>query len=120
MELIRQGCAPSERPRGVRAVLVNDTLWSTLTSCWLEQNWRPTSRMFLEALDRMLQNGEVSTSPVLIDLFPTSMDEPLAPWPEEIQDLKGLIAIGRENSMLTSSLRSKVWMCVNLFLSAGR
>jgi hypothetical protein len=72
--------------------------------------------MFLEAVDRMLQTGEVSTSPVSMDLFPKLMDEPMAPWPEEIQDLKGLITIGTENGVLTSSLRSKVWMYVNPLL----
>jgi serine/threonine protein kinase len=110
VELIKQGQPPSNRPRGARAALVNDSLWTTLASCWQEQGWRPTSRMFLERLVHMLQNGEVSTSPILMDLFPITIDGPLVPWPDDIRDLKGLITIEKDNGKITSSLRTTVWM----------
>ncbi|KAG8715161.1 hypothetical protein FRC08_010909 [Ceratobasidium sp. 394] len=109
IELIKQGQLPSGRPRGARAALVNDSLWSALTLCWREQSWRPTSRTLLERLMQMLQNGEVSTSPALVDLFPLAVDGPLLPWPGGVRDYKGYITIGRENGMLasTNKIRSR-------------
>jgi hypothetical protein len=58
----------------------------------------------------MLQNGEVSTSPVMMDLFPITIDGPLVPWPDDIQDLNGLITIDKDKGKLTSSLRTTIWM----------
>ncbi|KAG8792241.1 hypothetical protein FRC12_006694 [Ceratobasidium sp. 428] len=110
IELIKQGQLPSNRPRGARAALVNDSLWSTLALCWREQSWRPTSRTLLERLMQMLQNGEVSTSPVLMELFPLTIDGPLLPWPDGVRDYKDMIVIERKNGMLTSSIRTTVWM----------
>ncbi|KAG9087715.1 hypothetical protein FRC06_002413, partial [Ceratobasidium sp. 370] len=110
IELIKQGQPPSDRPRGARAALVNDSLWSTLTLCWREQSWRPTSRMLLERLMQMLQNGEVSTSPALIDLFPLTIDGPLLPWPDGVRDYNGYIMIEKENGMLASSIRTTIWI----------
>ena len=110
VELIRQGRAPSDRPRGARAVLVNDTLWTTLSTCWREQSWRPTSRAFLERLVQMLQAGEVSASPVILDLFPLAMDGALEPWPEDLMDLKNQVVIEKADGAMESTLRSHVWL----------
>lgn len=110
VELIRQGRAPSDRPRGARAALVNDTLWTTLASCWREQSWRPTSRIFLELLMQMLRTGEVTTSPVILELFPLTVDGPLEPWPEDLVDLKRQVIIESTSGAMASSLRSHVWL----------
>ncbi|KAF8593769.1 kinase-like protein [Ceratobasidium sp. AG-I] len=110
VELIRQGHAPSGRPHGARAALVNDTLWTVLAACWREQSWRPTSRAFLERLLQMLQAGEVSTSPVLLDLFPLAVDGPLEPWPEDLIDLKQQVVMEKSDGAMESSLRSQVWL----------
>jgi hypothetical protein len=115
IQQIKQGRAPSDRPRGPRAALVNDSLWSALASCWREQVWRPTSRMFLEQLMQMLKNGEVQTSPALVDLLPLTIDGPLLPWPEDLLDLKGSISFEKDSGMLASTLRSYVWKCVFAF-----
>ncbi|KAF8593771.1 kinase-like protein [Ceratobasidium sp. AG-I] len=117
VELIRQGHAPSGRPHGARAALVNDTLWTVLAACWREQSWRPTSRAFLERLLQMLQAGEVSTSPVLLDLFPLAVDGPLEPWPEDLIDLKQQVVMEKSDGAMESSLRSQVWLAT---LDAGR
>ncbi|QRV84478.1 Tyrosine kinase domain protein [Ceratobasidium sp. AG-Ba] len=109
-ELIKKGKLPSDRPRGPRALLMNDSLWAILILCWREQNWRPTSRMLLERLLQMLQNGEVSASPALIDLFPLAVDGPLLPWPDSIRDYQGYVTIPEENGLITSSIRATVWI----------
>ncbi|KAG8722567.1 hypothetical protein FRC09_006084 [Ceratobasidium sp. 395] len=59
---------------------------------------------------QMLQNGEVSTSPALMELFPLTIDGPLLPWPDSVRDYKDMIVIERTDGMLTSSIRTTVWM----------
>jgi serine/threonine protein kinase len=115
IEQIKQGRPPSDRPRGARATLVNDSLWTALASCWREQSWRPTSRMFLELLTQMLKNGEVPTSPALVDLLPFTIDGPPLPWPEDLLDLKGSVSIEKGSAILASTLRSYVWKYVHAF-----
>jgi serine/threonine protein kinase len=110
-ELIKRGHPPSDRPRGARASLVNDTLWGALSLCWQGQDWRPTSRAFLEQLMDMLQNGQVPTSPVLLDFFPSIDSGPVARWPEKLTDLRDLLE-GKDH--LASSIRSNVWTWVIL------
>ncbi|KAG8787011.1 hypothetical protein FRC12_015995 [Ceratobasidium sp. 428] len=110
VEQIKRGRAPCERPRGIRGALLSDSLWATLASCWLDQKWRPTSSMFLEALTQMVQKGEVATSPIAMNLFPTIMDEPLTPWPEDMDDLTSKITIEKDSGSLASSFRSNIWM----------
>ncbi|KAB5590968.1 Serine/threonine-protein kinase mos [Ceratobasidium theobromae] len=108
IESIRGGRAPSDRPRGARARLVSDSLWEVLTTCWREQNWRPTSRNFLEQLMSMLESGEVKTSPAPLDTFPVGIDEPLTLWPDDIIDLSGMVVIERGGA-LWSSQQSSIW-----------
>ncbi|KAH7322345.1 kinase-like domain-containing protein [Rhizoctonia solani] len=88
-ELIRNGQLPSGRPHGPRGSLINDTLWNALASCWQAQDWRPTAHSFLEELTRMLQNGEVPSSPIPMDFFPRIGNEPIPAWPREIEDMNG-------------------------------
>lgn len=61
---------------------------------------------------QMLQTGEVSGSPVMLDLFPLTVDGPLEPWPEELAELKKLVAIQKDGRAAESSLRSHVWRYV--------
>ncbi|KAH7322355.1 kinase-like domain-containing protein [Rhizoctonia solani] len=106
--MIRSGRIPSDRPRGARGSLINDTLWSVLSSCWRAQDWRPTAEGFLEELNRMLHSGEVPRSPILMDLFTSSISEPILPWPLDINDLHGKY----HNDTLavrSRSLRATVW-----------
>lgn len=118
-EYIKNGHPPSDRPRGPRASLINDPLWATLSSCWQAQDWRPTSRVFLERLMEMLQNGELSTSPVLSELFPIigNSGGPMAldKWPDELDDLRDQLEVEWSIGPIASSVRSKVWLLV-LFL----
>jgi hypothetical protein len=109
-ELIKNGHPPSDRPRGARAALVNDTLWGALSSCWQAQDWRPTSDVFLDRLTQMLRNGEVPTSPALPDLFPAVDTGPVMPWPNELADLAALLDVEWGIGTLASSVRSNVWM----------
>ncbi|CAE6439316.1 unnamed protein product [Rhizoctonia solani] len=107
-ELIRSGRLPSDRPSGPRGSLINDTLWSVLSSCWQAQEWRPTAQGFLEELNRMVHSGEVPSSPIPMDLFTTVDNEPIPPWPREIKDLNDQI---KTNTLVvrSRSLRSTVW-----------
>jgi hypothetical protein len=66
--------------------------------------------MFLERLVQMLQSGEVSTSPIRMDLFPIAVDGPLVPWPENMQDLRDTLVIDKRSGALASTMRSHVWM----------
>ncbi|KDN42561.1 hypothetical protein RSAG8_06704, partial [Rhizoctonia solani AG-8 WAC10335] len=91
-ELIRSGDPPSDRPRGPRGSLINDTLWNVLSSCWQAQDWRPTAHGFLEELTEMLHNGEVSNSPIPMDMFPRIGSEPIPPWPRGIEDMNGQLS----------------------------
>ncbi|CAE6429952.1 unnamed protein product [Rhizoctonia solani] len=106
-ELIKSGHLPSDRPRGPRGSLINDTLWNALSSCWQAQDWRPTAHIFLEQLTRMLQSGEVPRSPVLADMFPRVISGPVLPWSKELDDLNDLLG---EKSQTASSIRSTVWI----------
>lgn len=108
IECIKKGRAPSNRPRGPRARLVNDPLWKILTTCWHEQQWRPTPRSFLDKLAQMLEAGEVSTSPALLDFFSAGMEGQLVSWPEDLLDLSGAVVVEKGRA-LASSQRSKVW-----------
>ncbi|KAG8680387.1 hypothetical protein FRC11_002562, partial [Ceratobasidium sp. 423] len=112
-ELIRSGQPPSDRPRGPRGSLINDTLWNVLSSCWQAQDWRPTAHIFLAELTRMLQNGEIPRSPAFMSVIPSAGSEPIPPWPQEIQDLNG-----RFNSssfmVVSRSLRSTVFVASGL------
>ncbi|CAE7203502.1 unnamed protein product [Rhizoctonia solani] len=107
-ELIRSGRLPSDRPRGPRGSLINDTLWGVLSSCWQAQDWRPTAQGFLEKLNQMLYSGEVPSSPIFMDLFTTNASEPIPAWPQEIEDLNDQL---HENTFAvhSRSLRSTVW-----------
>ncbi|KAH7322359.1 kinase-like domain-containing protein [Rhizoctonia solani] len=107
-EMIRSGRIPSDRPRGARGSLINDTLWSVLSSCWRAQDWRPTAEGFLEELNRMLHSGEVPSSPLLMDAIPRAENEPIPAWPSEIKDMRGQI---KENSIAVHSRspRATVW-----------
>ncbi|KAJ1305687.1 hypothetical protein OPQ81_010425 [Rhizoctonia solani] len=107
-ELIRSGRLPSDRPRGPRGSLINDTLWIALSSCWKAQDWRPKAQEFLEQLNRMLQSGAIPRSPLPMDLFRSADNEPIPPWPHEIKDLIGQL---NENTFAvrSRSLRSTVW-----------
>ncbi|EUC54696.1 kinase domain protein [Rhizoctonia solani AG-3 Rhs1AP] len=100
-ELIRSGQPPSDRPRGPRGSLINDALWSVLSSCWQAQDWRPTAHGFLEELNRMLHRGEVPRSPALMNVFTNVGSEPIPPWPEDIPDLDGELG---SSSLITLSL----------------
>lgn len=115
-EYIKNGHPPSDRPRGPRASLINDPLWATLSSCWQAQDWRPTSRVFLERLMEMLQNGELSTSPVLSELFPIigNSGGPMAldKWPDELDDLRDQLEVEWSIGPIASSVRSKVWLAL--------
>ena len=73
--------------------------------------------MFLERLTQMLNSGEVSASPIFMEMFPLSPDGPPLPWPEELDDLQGLITNEQDNGMIASSLRSSVWLYVDLLKS---
>ncbi|CAE6439327.1 unnamed protein product [Rhizoctonia solani] len=114
-ELIRSGRPPSDRPRGPRATLINDTLWNALSSCWQAQDWRPTAHGFLEELTRMLHRGEIPRSPVLMNAFQRTPDEPVPSWPHEIEDLSDQLD---SNSfiVISRSLRSTVWLANGLDL----
>ncbi|KAF8731522.1 Protein tyrosine kinase, partial [Rhizoctonia solani] len=107
-ELIRSGHLPSGRPTGPRGSLINDTLWSVLSSCWQAQDWRPTAQGFLEELNRMVHSGEVPSSPIAMDLFTAIDNRPIPPWPSDIKDLKNQI---NTNTLVerSRSLRSTVW-----------
>ncbi|KAJ1299401.1 hypothetical protein OPQ81_011082 [Rhizoctonia solani] len=107
-ELIRSGRPPSDRPRGPRGSLINDSLWNVLSSCWQTQHWRPTAQVFLEQLTRMLHAGEVPSSPIPMDVFPRILSEPIPPWPREIKDLKDQL---KETTFAvrSRSLRATVW-----------
>ncbi|EUC54706.1 tyrosine kinase domain protein [Rhizoctonia solani AG-3 Rhs1AP] len=105
-ELIRSGEPPSDRPRGPRGSLINDTLWNVLSSCWQAQDWRPTAHGFLEELNQMLDNGEVSNSPIPMDMFPRIGSEPIPPWPMEIEDVNGQL---RSFTVHSRGLRSTVF-----------
>ncbi|CAE6534680.1 unnamed protein product [Rhizoctonia solani] len=107
-ELIRSGRLPSHRPSGPRGSLINDTLWSVLSSCWQAQAWRPTAQGFLEDLNRMLHSGEVPSSPIPMNLFTITDNEPIPPWPYEIKDLNN--QLNEETFTVRSrSLRATVW-----------
>ncbi|KAH7322358.1 kinase-like domain-containing protein [Rhizoctonia solani] len=112
-ELIKSGQPPSDRPRGPRGSLINDGLWNVLSSCWHAQDWRPTAHMFLEELTRMLNSGEVPRSPILMNVFTNTDNEPIPPWSQEIPDLNSELD---SNSfiVLSRSLRSTVWMASGL------
>ncbi|CAE7064204.1 unnamed protein product [Rhizoctonia solani] len=88
-ELIKSGAPPSNRPRGPRSSLITHTLWVALSSCWQAQDWRPTAHGFLEELTRMLNNGEVPSSPIPMEMFPPIGSEPIPPWPQEMEDMDG-------------------------------
>ncbi|CAE6531245.1 unnamed protein product [Rhizoctonia solani] len=105
-ELIKSGRPPSDRPRGPRGSLINDTLWNVLSSCWEAQNWRPSARVFLEQLTRMLQSGEVPNSPIPMDVLSGFDSEPIPPWPSEIKDFDGQLGLFLQ---VSSSLRAIVW-----------
>ncbi|KAL5631809.1 hypothetical protein ACGC1H_000009 [Rhizoctonia solani] len=107
-ELIRSGRLPSDRPSGPRGSLINDTLWSVLSSCWQAQDWRPTAQGFLEELNRMLHSGEVPSSPIPMDLFTGISSEPIPAWPHEIEDLVDQLDENRF-AVRSRSLRSTVW-----------
>ncbi|CAE6455524.1 unnamed protein product [Rhizoctonia solani] len=91
-ELIRGGHPPSDRPRGPRGSLVNDTLWSFLSLCWQAQDWRPTAQGFLEELTEMIHSGEIPSSPIPMDPFPRIGTEPIPPWPREINDMNSQLS----------------------------
>lgn len=57
----------------------------------------------------MLNDGEISASPVLLDLLPPAMGEPLIPWPADLMDLAEALVI-QSGGALASSQRSNVWM----------
>ena len=59
---------------------------------------------------QMLQTGEVSTSPVLLDMFPLAVNGLLEPWPEDLIDLKQQIEMKKADKAMESSLRSQVWL----------
>ncbi|CEL54061.1 Serine/threonine-protein kinase mos OS=Asterina pectinifera GN=mos PE=1 SV=1 [Rhizoctonia solani AG-1 IB] len=107
-DLIRSGRLPSDRPSGPRGSLINDTLWSVLSSCWQAQDWRPTAQGFLEELNRMVHSGEVPSSPIPMDLFTTVDNEPIPPWPSEVKDLEDQIN-SATLAVRSRSLRSTVW-----------
>ncbi|CAE6482558.1 unnamed protein product [Rhizoctonia solani] len=113
-ELIRNGEPPSDRPRGPRGSLINDTLWNVLSSCWQAQDWRPTAHGFLEELTQMLDNGEVPNSPIPMDMFPRIGSEPIPPWPREIEDMSGQL---RSFTVQSRGLRSTVF---SAFLGTSR
>lgn len=58
----------------------------------------------------MLQAGQVSASPVVLDLFPLNIDGPLESWPEDLIELKQQIVIEKADRAMESSLRSQVWL----------
>ncbi|KAJ1305686.1 hypothetical protein OPQ81_010424 [Rhizoctonia solani] len=114
-ELIKSGHLPSDRPRGPRGRLINDVLWSMLSSCWKGQDWRPTAHRFLEELTRMLQTGEVPRSPFTMSIFTSADSEPIPPWAQEIQDMSNQLN-SSSFLVLSRSLRSTVWLASGLDL----
>jgi hypothetical protein len=117
VDLVRHGCPPSQRPRGARGSLISDTMWAALAACWRSQEERPTSRIFLDELVRMLRTGEVSTSPVFLDLFPIKVDGPLVPWPVGLVDLAALVFINSVDEPLASGPRATLWQYVSPLLT---
>lgn len=109
VEQIRKGRPPSDRPRGPRASLINDALWSAISSCWQAQDWRPTSRAFLDRLIQMLENQEILSSPALPDYFPSG-GEQMESWPDEFADLRDQIEIDSGMEAISSSVCAEVWL----------
>ncbi|CAE6439293.1 unnamed protein product [Rhizoctonia solani] len=108
-ELIRSGRPPSARPHGPRGSLINDTLWNVLSSCWQAQDWRPTAHGFLEELTRMLQNGEIPRSPILMSSLTQIDSEPIPPWPSEVKDMNGQLA---SFNVISRGVRSTVYLAL--------
>ncbi|KAF8594175.1 kinase-like protein [Ceratobasidium sp. AG-I] len=56
------------------------------------------------------RTGEVTASPIILELFPLAVDGPLEPWPEDLVDLKKQVLIESTSGTMESSLRSHVWL----------
>ncbi|CAE6459257.1 unnamed protein product [Rhizoctonia solani] len=110
IRLITSGQLPSDRPKGARASLVNDGLWSALASCWTGQDQRPTSQECLNQILSMMESGDIPASPVLPDLFPIPDSGSIELWPDEIPDLKGHLELEEGIGTIASSIRSNVWI----------
>ncbi|KAH7337880.1 kinase-like domain-containing protein [Rhizoctonia solani] len=110
IKLITGGHPPSDRPKGPRASLVNDTLWSALATCWRGPDRRPTSQEFLDQLLSMLESGNIPPSPIFSDLFLNPGGGPPEPWPEEMPDLIDYLKIEEGIGTIASSVRANVWL----------
>ncbi|CEL54065.1 Dual specificity protein kinase pyk3 OS=Dictyostelium discoideum GN=pyk3 PE=1 SV=1 [Rhizoctonia solani AG-1 IB] len=108
-ELIRSGQPPSDRPRGPRGSLITDTLWNVLSSCWQAQDWRPTAHGFLEELTRMLQNGDIPSSPIPMSSLAQIDNEPIPPWPREVKDMNDQLG---SFSVVSRGVRSTVYLAL--------
>ncbi|ELU42964.1 Pkinase domain-containing protein [Rhizoctonia solani AG-1 IA] len=104
-ELIKSGHLPSGRPTGPRGSLINDTLWSVLSSCWQAQDWRPTAQGFLEELNRMVHSGEVPSSPIAMDLFTAIDNQPIPPWARTVAGQPIVVKVPRLNASLDNQTR---------------
>ncbi|CAE6503233.1 unnamed protein product [Rhizoctonia solani] len=109
IKMITSGHPPSDRPKGPRASLINDTLWSALATCWRGPDRRPTSREFLDQLLSILESDDIPASPILSDSPPNPGPGggPPEPWPEEMPDLTDYLEI--EGVTIASSVRANVF-----------
>ncbi|KAF8714487.1 Protein tyrosine kinase, partial [Rhizoctonia solani] len=110
IRLITNGQPPSDRPKGARASLVNDGLWSALASCWVKYDRRPTPQECLGQILSMMESGDIPASPVLPDLFPGPEGGSIEQWPDEIPDLKTHLELEEGIGTIASSVRANVWM----------
>ncbi|ELU38069.1 Pkinase domain-containing protein [Rhizoctonia solani AG-1 IA] len=105
IRLITNGQPPSDRPKGARASLVNDGLWSALASCWVKYDRRPTPQECLGQILSMMESGDIPASPVLPDLFPGPEGGSIEQWPDEIPDLKTHLELEEGIGTIASSVR---------------
>ncbi|CAE6366729.1 unnamed protein product [Rhizoctonia solani] len=110
IRLITNGQPPSDRPKGARASLVNDGLWSALASCWVKYDRRPTPQECLGQILSMMESGDIPASPVLPDLFPGPEGGSIEQWPDEIPDLKTHLELEEGIGTIASSVRANVWI----------
>ncbi|KAJ1299452.1 hypothetical protein OPQ81_009117 [Rhizoctonia solani] len=75
-----------------------------------EQVLSMTRYEFLNQLLSMLQNGDIPSSPILPDLFPSPGSGYMEQWPEEVPELVDHLEIEEGIGTIASSVRANVWL----------